>query len=359
MAASHRRLHGEEMRFKKTIGAILATLTVAGACALELEQRDDFQSGTLQSWEGGASPVLIGTGGPAGDGDAFLQITSAPGGGLGGKLATYNVDQWTGNYQAVGIRSIDVHMRNQSDIPVDMRVVIFGPVGSRFTSVNAIRLQPGTGWVRCSFPIGRNDLVRVLGGESYDEVIVGVSRLMFRHDSDPASFGGDDIAAQLGIDNVTGNPWPSAIASNFTVRRGIQTGGNLSSLWFSDNGKLVVQQRPPFLVSDPSAQVQVTATSPLATPSAVNFRAEVASNFLPASNAIQRLEMFNYSTGRWDVVDERAPTLTDSVISVRVGSGYVESGTRKMEARIGVFDRGSAFPNWNLSVDAVTWFLEP
>jgi hypothetical protein len=67
---------------------------------------DTFQGGTLLGWGGGASPTNIATGGPAGAGDRYLQVTGSGAGGAGGVPATSNGVQWSGNYSAAGVTAI-------------------------------------------------------------------------------------------------------------------------------------------------------------------------------------------------------------------------------------------------------------
>ena len=92
-----------------SLALILAILALpASADAFIIPgQIDDFQNGTLQSWGGNAAPTNIPTGGPAGAGDRYLQLTSAPPPGPGPKLGTSNFVQWTGDYIAAGVIAVE------------------------------------------------------------------------------------------------------------------------------------------------------------------------------------------------------------------------------------------------------------
>ena len=81
-------------------------LVVCSASAVVVGQIDDFQDGTTANWSNGeiigTVPVTnVPTGGPAGAGDHYIQLTS-DGSGSGGKLTAFNRDQWLGDYLAAG-----------------------------------------------------------------------------------------------------------------------------------------------------------------------------------------------------------------------------------------------------------------
>lgn len=336
-------------------GAVVIGLAV-WAFAISLGQQDDFQDGTTQGWGGGANPTNIPDGGPNGAGDRFLQITSRGGFGAGSRLATFNVSQWTGNYQAAGVDGIRVHLRNQSSQTLSMRVVIFGPLGSRYTSRNAITLPPDNTWRQVTFSLREADLVNVFGSETYSQVITDVTRLMFRHDAEPPEEGGDPIAAQLGIDNITAVALTETILpSSFTVTRGQLTGGGLNDLFFSDNAYVNVEARRPTEIAAASVEIEVAGTSPIATPAELKFILEAGQSGDPV---IQRIELFNYESGFWETVDERNAPFADTTVVIAISSNaarFVQSGTRQVKARVGYHDRGVTFPAWGGRYDMTKW----
>jgi hypothetical protein len=82
--------------------------------AIAVGQIDNFQDGTTSNWSNGniigtVSVTNIATGGPAGAGDRYIQVT-ADGSTSGGKLTSFNRDQWLGDYVAAGITAIDVDL---------------------------------------------------------------------------------------------------------------------------------------------------------------------------------------------------------------------------------------------------------
>ena len=104
----------------------LLLLLVRPADAVIVGQIDDFQDGTTANWTNGAiigiTPVTnIATGGPAGAGDRFIQITS-DGSGPGGRLTVFNRDQWLGDYVSGGIKAVEVDLRNQGAVNLSIRL---------------------------------------------------------------------------------------------------------------------------------------------------------------------------------------------------------------------------------------------
>src|SRR3954471_17828482 len=65
--------------------------------AVTAGQVDTFEDGTFQGWADPAGNSLnVTTGGPAGAGDNYMQVSSGSFGG-GSHLITYNQSQWIGN----------------------------------------------------------------------------------------------------------------------------------------------------------------------------------------------------------------------------------------------------------------------
>jgi hypothetical protein len=116
---------------------ILPLLIASQAAAVTLDQLDDFQDPDdgKAGWRGGVGFTTQGraaTGGPDGDGDAYLRVTTRR-----YHLATKNTDQWAGNYLAAGIGAIEMdlkYIRPTADA-VEIRILLFGP-GGAFASAN-------------------------------------------------------------------------------------------------------------------------------------------------------------------------------------------------------------------------------
>lgn len=167
---------------------------------------EDFSSG-LGGWEG-TPPTVQDSGGPAGDGDAFLLIESRGGNGPGSRLASFNnADQWVGDFAAAGIQSVDMDIINFETSPstVSMRLALFGPnsTGNRWTSIDPIMVANDGLWQRISFPIGSEVITRAAGASDYDSMLQNVVRVMVRHDPGTPSGTGAPVTGAIGIDNIT------------------------------------------------------------------------------------------------------------------------------------------------------------
>lgn len=189
------------------LGFSLVALAGSPAAAISLGQVDSFQSGTTLAWEGGAAPTNVATGGPAGSGDAYLQIRSAF-----FNLGTNNSAQWSGDYLSAGVTGLVVQLNNfGSNRDLALRFSLFG-AGSVFATTNEIVLSANSGWQVFHFGLGETDLTRTLGTGTLAQTLAAVDILLLRHDPDPISApgGSNPITATLGIDNITAVPEPTS-----------------------------------------------------------------------------------------------------------------------------------------------------
>lgn len=150
--------------------------------------------------------------------------------------------------------------------------------------------------------------------------------------------------------------------TSFSVRRGSFVSGNVEDLWLSDDSYVVVEQRPPFILSDPNAQIEVVAVSPHEEATRIALQVEMSCTGVPSNRLLQRIEVFNFESNRWETMDERIPTTTDSVVEVRIfslPSRYIQVNTREMRCRVALFDLGTLTASWLMRVDRVNWFVSP
>jgi hypothetical protein len=169
-------------------------------------QADTFQDNTADNW-GGGDNLAVQSGGPAGASDLYLHLEALGGSGSGSKLSTFNAIQWAGDYAAAGITSISMDLLNPNTSPVgtplDMRIVLFGPNGSRWSSTNANVIPADNTWHHVTFPLAEAALTQVVAGDTYGQTISNVSQLMIRYDAGTTpSSSGSTFAGTLGIDNV-------------------------------------------------------------------------------------------------------------------------------------------------------------
>lgn len=348
------------LRFRATV--FVFSVVAVGGHAITLGQVDDFQDGTLQGWSGGTSLTNRPNGGPNGAGDRYLEVESFGGSGPGSNMATFNTNQWSGNYIAANVKAVQVHMKNFSNTPLHMRVVVFGQGGSRWTSKNEYThiIPANSDWVRLTFFLTEDSLMRVLGSEDYATVMSNNRQLMFRHDP-VGSSGGSPIAAVLGIDNITASTTISPSA--FSVLTGVLSSGNLQSLQFQDEDRLIVRESPPLALGLPSVDVRVDGVSPISSASSMMLRVVLSTTAVPATAVNQVVQMFNFQANVFETVDTRAATGGDNVIYIRPTgdpSRFIQSGTNLVRMRVRWFDPGTLFAfGWRGRINQVVWATAP
>jgi hypothetical protein len=197
---------------------VLGAVAVAGSAhAIVFGQLDDFQNGTTQNWangSGSAPPILnIATGGPAGAGDRFIQVTSIGGIGPGSHLTTINREDWLGNYISEGITVIEVDLENLGAVTLSIRLAfrygVFDEAPGYLSE--PIILAPGSGWQHAVFAINPMTMTPIDNPEDFNIFFANnFAELRFVNEAGAADLEGDPVVAQLGIDNIHAVPEPSA-----------------------------------------------------------------------------------------------------------------------------------------------------
>lgn len=191
--------------------ALACSLAAAPAAAVQPGQVDTFSSGSFNGWGTGAAspvpPTVVASGGPGGAGDSFLQLSATGQQGAGGKLVGIAGPQWQGNYTAAGVTGVSMWLNNLGATDLSLRLWLLSSTGASVTTA-AVPLPAGSGWQAASFSL----LPGALSGQgtgfaSLDDV----DELRLFH-ATGASFPGANIAARLGVDNVTAVPEPAASA---------------------------------------------------------------------------------------------------------------------------------------------------
>lgn len=180
--------------------------------------------------------------------------------------------------------------------------------------------------------------------------------------------GADDLAtANRDSNDVSiffNNTCPAIIMpTGFEVTRGTLLSGVLEDLFESDDSRVMIQQRPPLFPTDPNAQIVVDGLAGESAASALSFTLEASTSALPASGVRQRIELFNFNTNSYEIVDERSATSADSVVTVNINvdaSRFIDPGTTGVRARIGWFQQAPLLaPNWLVRIDQTVWTLTP
>lgn len=191
------------------------------AHAVTLNQVDDFQSGTIAAWTNGppgADPVNVSSGGPAGAGDRFLQVTSTGVSGAGGRMVVFNRTQWLGNFNLTGAKAIEMDLKNLSPVPapqLSMRIAFkqttaMGSGG--YATSTAFALPADGAWHRAVFKLSGSDMVGINAGALTLANLLNNPGEMRILDSAVPALDGDLISAMLGIDNIRLVPEPAAVS---------------------------------------------------------------------------------------------------------------------------------------------------
>ena len=193
--------------------AVVGTFLSRPAVAITVGQVDDFEDGTVMGWIEGPTSLNpttnIPTGGPAGDGDAYLENISSGGFGAGGRQVMFNSSEWGGDYLSQGVELITADMANFGQTPMPVRIAFGQGPGAQnatwYVSEQAVDLPADGQWHSVEFGLSDADVTCVNGGcasTSLADVLSDVTTVRILSAASPG-FRGDRIAATLGVDNIT------------------------------------------------------------------------------------------------------------------------------------------------------------
>jgi hypothetical protein len=180
-----------------------------------LGQHDDFQTGP-DGWQSGMGPgnVLL-DGGPAGDGDSFLEVNANGDFGPFSKLTIFNIQQWTGDYKAAGVSAIEVDLKNFGAGPLSMRVAFKELTGGGgYVSSDPFVVEPDGNWHHARFELASTAFIAVGAQKSFADELTNIAQVRIIHHraAIPNSLNGDTGLASVGIDNVRAIPEPASTA---------------------------------------------------------------------------------------------------------------------------------------------------
>ncbi len=147
--------------------ALVMTLSMAGtASAISFGQIETFEScSPLCDWTGYEPSLDVPTtGGPAGPGDAYLQVQGSGGEDDGSVPATFNDTIWTGDWIAAGVTAVSIDLRldgSDMDTDLNIRLVFLSGNSNRWTSTTAYDLENNAGWQSVTFDITEASLTNV------------------------------------------------------------------------------------------------------------------------------------------------------------------------------------------------------
>lgn len=189
------------------LGVVIHLLTISSSESAQIHI-DDFESETTDGWVGNmfSQPAVQPTGGPAGNDDAFLLVSTSSPTGPGSNLATYNSGaNWTGDFNSIEATTVTADLMNPPSSPeMEIRLVLFGPqfVSERWTSTDAVTVPNDGLWRNFEFSLAEEELTQVGGADTYENLFSNVLRVMLRHDDGIPSAGGSPVDGSFGIDNI-------------------------------------------------------------------------------------------------------------------------------------------------------------
>jgi hypothetical protein len=195
---------------------VLSFLFCAGNTrAITLGQVDTFEDGTTLGWANGVPGALVNvpTGGPAGANDNYMQLT-ADAVGSGGRLTTFNLQQWLGNYVAQGVNRLEIDLINQGNVSLSIRFAFKSqnqPNVPGYLS-GPMLLPVGSGWQHFSISITAANLIAIGGPAAYNTFFsTGLGDVRIINEVGTANLNGDFVVGQVGIDNIRAVPEPTSV----------------------------------------------------------------------------------------------------------------------------------------------------
>ncbi len=150
----------------------------------------------------------------------------------------------------------------------------------------------------------------------------------------------------------------SVLPTSFSVFRGTQVSGSLTSLFNSDDDYVVVQNGVTALRTESPITVTIIGTSPIQVASIFNFTVE---NHVSITGLTQRIEFYDFVAARYEEEDARSATTADSV-TVAIGtspSRFIEPGTNLVTSQVRIRADGPVFTNsWTSSIDQAVWSMQ-
>lgn len=161
---------------------------------------ENWTGTTTHSWMGGAILDNPGSGGAVGAGDGYLRVSTP----ALGRLGTFSSEaQYTGNWRAAGITSIKVWL---SDVGADQSLEIHFSIGRRdnLWQYNVGFSPPHGSWAEFTIDLtSAASFTRTHGVGTFDNALINVTHVHFRHDLAPYVSSPDVLQGEYGVDRFT------------------------------------------------------------------------------------------------------------------------------------------------------------
>jgi glucose/arabinose dehydrogenase len=149
--------------------------------------------------------------------------------------------------------------------------------------------------------------------------------------------------------------------TSFTVIGRLRS-GSVEDIEESDDSRVFIEQRPSFTPFFPAVRIDVTGNATTDVFASLVTTFEASCNAIPGG-VLQRISMFDYQAGTWELMDGRTATQLDSVAQFTIDTDpqrFVQTATFEVKSRMEWFDPGNlVFPAWGGKIDEVAWDLIP
>ncbi|MBS1723898.1 MAG: hypothetical protein JSS66_13200 [Armatimonadetes bacterium] len=167
------------------------------------------------------------------------------------------------------------------------------------------------------------------------------------------------MAYTYGRGTWQGNVTPTPVtlsATSFSILRGVLVSGTVADTVNSDDQYLVVKNGVTLNPSESPVQVDFKTTAPNTVAQQMSIRLELSVSTVGLQS---KVNVFNYDTNAWELMDTRGATLADQVIDIPINSNaskYINPATREMKIRVEVRVNGLVgSASWSGKFDQVRW----
>lgn len=151
---------------------------------------------------------------------------------------------------------------------------------------------------------------------------------------------------------VTREPFPIG----YSIQMGSWFSGGLPELQFADGQFLRVRASPALALGFPSWRVTFDGKSHTVAPKTMKIGIKLG---MTQTGVTMRTEMFNYRTGTWSVMDNRAVSTAQQIVEITVYgelSDYVHPTGKNIRTRVSLYEDGSGIGlGWMANIDRVWW----
>ncbi len=306
--------------------------------------------------------------------NSIIQFESSASGALGG-LQTYNLGTTQGNAVAgdfdndgwldiaIGAGSV-LFMRNNHSGSFQLPIVSpvqAGYIGAADWNLDGLLDIVGSNGVSNMALVGMNSggghfaLVGTLPTGTGPGRLIGVD---MDRDGKPEIVTANYQAQSLSVfQNITSTE--STVQPNsLSVLPGQVTSGDMTSLFASDENKLVGRPGMVLFASQAPLQVTVEGTAPAGTVSSLSLVIESSADMVAVRETV---EVFNFQTGQYETLYTGMLTTTDvrRTLSIPNPNAYIGPGN-KLRAKLSYRTVGLIFRfPWYARLDEVTWRVTP